>query len=378
MTQKIYLDYSATTPLRKGAQSAMNPFREDIFGNPSSIHSFGREALNALDKARGEIATALNCLPLEVVFTASGTEADNLAILGVARKYKKGHIVTTAIEHKAVLSSCKELERQGYKVTYVNPTTEGIVRAQDIEAAIQDDTILVSVMYVNNEIGTIQPIREIGKLIHNLNKERKQRIVFHTDAVQGATLLPLDTKHLYVDLLSLSAHKVGGPKGVGCLFVKTNTDIRPIIFGGDQERGVRSGTQNVAGIVGFATALTEAQKDSKKESKRLSKLQDYLYKELAKLPVEINGSVTERIASNVNFSINGKSSDEIVIFCDLHGVAVSAASACSSGSIEPSHVIAALGGDPERSISSVRISMGYLTQKPDLIEFIKTIKQLIA
>lgn len=374
--EKAYLDYSATTPMYKEVEIAMKPFWGKIFGNPSSIHGFGREALNALDEARGRVANVLHCSPLEVIFTASGTEADNLALFGVAQKYKKGHVVTSAIEHKAVLASCRELERQGYRVTYIRPNSEGIVEAEQVMAAIQDDTVLVSIMYVNNEIGTIQPIREIGKLINTLNKERAQKIVFHTDAIQAANLLSLDTQHLYVDLLSLSAHKVGGPKGVGCLFVKKNTDLHPIIFGGDQERGVRSGTQNVAGIVGFATALELAQKNSAKETGRLAKLQEYLLKELGKLPVQINGSVKDRVASNINFSIPGKSSDEIVIYCDLNGIAVSAASACSSGSIEPSHVIDALGLEPDRATSSVRVSMGYETTKAELTAFVKAIRQL--
>ena len=377
MTKNIYLDYSATAPLRTSVGQAMKPFWDDQFGNPSSVHSYGRAALDATDAARRQIATLLDCLSSEIVFTGSGTEADNLAIIGLASGLPKGHIVTTAIEHKAVLESCRYLEKWGWQVSYIKPNRQGVVTAKSILDAIQENTRLVSVMYANNEIGTIQPIREIGKGIQKLNRDRKLRIWFHTDGVQAGSLLPLGTKHLHVDMLTLSAHKLGGPKGVGLLFATTGIPLRPIIHGGGQESNRRSGTLNVAGIVGMAAALAECQKTSLKEAARLQKLQTILKEAVTKIAgVEINGSLTDRLASNLNFSWRGKSSDELVIALDRQGIAVSAASACSSGSIQSSYVIEAMGLPEWRSNSTLRVSMGYKTTVAEIKSFVSALRKL--
>jgi len=331
-----------------------------------------------VDEARRKVAKRLNCNPLEIIFTASGTEADNLAIKGLAGDYPDGHIVTTAIEHKAVLEACEALEKTGIKVTYVKPGPDGVVDVGQIECAITPKTFLVSVMYANNEIGTIQPIREIGLLVKKLNRQRKQHIYFHTDAVQAGSLLDLNTQILHVDMLTLSGHKLGGPKGVGALSVRTGVTLTPIIHGGGQERGLRSGTLNTAGIVGLAKALESAQSQKTAEIKRLKQLQKSLLVALSKLPnVTINGSVIERLANNVNFSVAGCTSDELVIGFDRRGIAVSATSACAAGNLEPSYVLQAMGLGEGRARSSVRITLGYQTKKSDVKRLIRVAQEVI-
>ena len=340
----IYLDYAATAPLRDSSAKAMAPYWADDFGNPSSVHAVGRTALNAVDAARRRVAEILDCEAGEIIFTSGGTESDNLAVIGLAAGMPKGHIITSTIEHKAVLESCQSLEKWGWQVTYLNPNKNGLISAESVIDALRDDTRLVSIMYANNEIGTIQPIREIGKKLQALNKERKTPVLFHTDGVQAATLLPLGTKYLHVDMLSLSGHKLGGPKGTGILFVKKGINLTPLFHGGGQESGRRSGTLNVPGIIGMSTALAEATKLQAKESARLAKLQKLILTEVAKWPsVVVNGDVKSRLVSNVNISIKGHASDELVIALDRQGICVSAASACASGSIQPSYVIEAMG-----------------------------------
>jgi cysteine desulfurase len=374
----IYLDYSATAPLRPEAKVAMEPYWSEEFGNPSSVHGYGREALDGVDEARRKIAEILDCLPSEIIFTSGGTEADNLAILGLAGESKTGHIVTSAIEHKAILSSCRYLENRGWRVTYIKPNKFGVVSAKSVIAAITPATKLVSIMYANNEVGTIQPIREIGKQIEKLNRERKQRVVFHTDAVQGGTLLPLGTKHLHVDMLTLSGHKLGGPKGTGILFTKTGVVIHPRTLGGGQESGRRSGTLNVPGIMGMAAALIAVTKNHDKESRRLAGLQKSTITALTKLPgVVVNGDLEERLPSNINISIQNKTSDELVIALDRMGIAVSAASACASGSIQSSYVIEAMGLPAWRAASTLRISMGYKTTAVELKRLVSALKKLL-
>lgn len=376
LSSHIYLDYAATSPLRPEVIKVTRQL-EDTFGNPASIHSYGQAALNIVDRGRREVAEILQCNPSEIVFTSSGTEADNLAIKGVALKHKKGHIITTAIEHKAVLESCKFLETQGYEVTYINPTKEGTIKVSDILAAIQDNTILISVMYVNNEVGTIQPIVVLGEKLREVNRTRDKKILFHTDAVQAGVLLDLNVKALRVDLMTLSGHKLGGPKGVGLLYVRDGVKLTALLHGGGQERGVRSGTLNALGIAGLATALIISQGNKTKEEIRLAKLQNHLIKNLKELPaVTINGSLRDRISSNVNFSIKDRPSDELVVSLDLQGIAVSAASACSSGSIEPSYVITAMGFS-DRATSSLRVTMGWNTTKSDIDRLIKSLKKIL-
>jgi cysteine desulfurase len=375
---KTYLDYAATSPMRTEVIRAIAPYAEGDFGNASSIHTFGRKAAGAVDEARRKIAKRLNCNPLEIVFTASGTEADNLAIKGLAGDYPDGHIVTTAIEHKAILETCRSLEKSGIKVTYVKPNSEGIVEIKEIERAITPKTFLVSVMYANNEVGTIQPIREIGLLVKKLNKARKRRIYFHTDAVQGGCLLSLDTQILHTDMLTLSGHKLGGPKGVGVLYVRNGVTLTPIIHGGGHERGLRSGTLNTMGIVGTAQALELAQSQKVKEVKRLKQFQKSIFAVLNKLPnVTINGSLTERLANNVNFSVAGRTSDELVIGFDRKGIMVSATSACAAGNLEPSYVLQAMGAGEGRARSSLRITMGYRTKKSEVDQLIKELRNFL-
>jgi cysteine desulfurase len=374
---KIYLDYAATAPVRPEVAKTMKPYFSERFGNASSIHGFGQQAQKATDEARRKVGDILNCKPLEVIFTGSGTEADNLAIQGVAKKFPNGHIITTAIEHKAVLETCQALEKAGIKVTYIKPSREGMVSVEQIAKAITPKTFLVSVMYANNEVGTIQPIREMGLMLKKINQDRKQKIYFHTDAVQAGTLLSLDVQILHVDMLTLSGHKLGGPKGVGLLYVRDGVPIQPIMYGGGQERGLRSGSLNVAGIVGLAAALEISQSYKVAETKRLSGLQKYLMAELKKLPnITLNGSLVGRLVNNINFSVDKKTSDELVIGLDRQGIAVSAASACAAGSIESSYVLQAMGLSETRASSSVRVTMGYLTKKLDIVQLVKMLKRL--
>jgi len=375
---QVYLDYAATAPLKPEVASAMKPFWVKEFGNPASTHAYGRRALAAVDAARRDIARVLNCEPHEVIFTGSGTEADNLAIKGVALLHRKGHIITLAIEHKAVLETCQYLENLGYKITYIKPGRDGVVDVKQIVSAISSDTILVSLMYINNEIGTVQPIREVGKYIEKINRTRRRQIFFHTDAVQAANLFDLNTKYLHVDMLTISAHKLGGPKGAGILFVKDKVDLVPQLHGGGQERGIRSSTLNVAGVVGLAKALTLAQKNKTKENNRLRRLQHWLIKELKKIKqVDINGSEKQLSPSHINISIKDHASDELVMQLDRQNIAVSAASACSAGSIEPSYVLQAMNLGNGRASSSLRVSMGYTTTKTDLMAFLKALKKVL-
>ena len=379
MNKTIYLDYAATAPVRPEVAKAMAPYAADMFGNAASIHSFGRKSATAVDRSRQQVSRWLNCQPTEIIFTASGTEADNLAIKGLVGDYPDGHIVTTAIEHKAVLETCWWLEKAGIKVTYVKPNADGVVEVRQIEQAITPKTFLVSVMYANNEVGTIQPIREIGLMIKRLNKTRKRRVYFHTDAVQAGCLLSLDTQILHTDMLTLSGHKLGGPKGVGALFIKTGVTLSPVIHGGGQERGLRSGTLNTAGIVGLAQALDSAQTKKNQETKRLKQLQKTLATAVAKLPgVTINGSMTERLAYNLNFSVAGKTSDELVIGLDRRGIAVSSTSACAAGNLEPSYVLQAMGAGEGRTRSSIRVTLGYLTKSSDITQLIAALRGLLS
>ncbi len=373
--KQIYLDHAATTPMDPRVLEAMMPYFKEEFGNPSSIYSIAQRAKQALDEARSDVAEILGCAPEEIIFTSGGTESDNLAILGVARanKTKGKHIVTTKIEHHAVLHPCEVLEKEGFEVTYVEVEKNGIVDAEKVKAAVREDTILVSVMYANNEIGTIQPIGTIGRFC------KKRNIPFHTDACQAAGVLDINVDRLKASLLTLNGSKIYGPKGVGVLFVRKGVSIQPLMYGGEQERRIRPGTENVAGIVGLAEALKLAQAESEKENKRLIALRDYLIKEIeARIPkVILNGDRTERLPNNVNVSILDIEGEALLLRLDMAGFAASSGSACTSGSLDPSHVILALGHPYEIAHGSLRFSLGKSTTKKDLDKLLEVLPKIV-
>ncbi len=354
----IYLDHAATTPLRAEVLEAMLPYLTDHFGNASSPHAAGRRARQGLDEAREGIAAILGAKPREIVFTGGGSEADNLAIKGAAwaASAKGRHIVTSGVEHKAVLHACAIMERSGFAVTVVPVDRFGRVDPAEVEAAISEHTTLVSIMYASNEVGTIQPIAEIGAIC------RRRRVLFHTDAIQAAGFLPLDVDSLGVDLLSLAAHKVYGPKGVGALFVRHGTALLPQIQGGAQERQRRAGTENVAGIVGFGQALELAQGDPSArdaENARLAGLRDRLLAGMRELEgVEPTGHPSERLPHSASWLIDGVEGGDLVAALDLEGVEASTGSACTSGSAEPSHVLLAMGIEAERAHGALRLTAG--------------------
>jgi len=382
-TKKIYLDCAATTPVDPEVFEAMEPYFNKIYGNPSSIHSFGREARSALDKARQEAASFFNCESEEIIFTSGGTEADNLAIMGCVfgSKAEKPHVITSKIEHHAVLSTVEHLERKGViEASFLGVDEFGEVSVKDLEKAIKPNTVLISVMYANNEIGTIQPIKEIGRLVREINKQRgeKQRLYFHTDAVQGVGYLEADIKALGVDLLSMSGHKIYGPKGIGLLFIKSGTEIVPILHGGGQELKKRPGTENVAGIVGLAAAINKI-KSQKSKARMTEDLRDYLIGEiLAKIPDTIlTGHPKKRLPNIASFCFKGVEGESILINLDLAGIAASSGSACTSGALEPSHVLSACGIEPRLAHGNIRFSLGKFTTKEDIDRVIEVLPPII-
>ncbi|MCH7906544.1 MAG: cysteine desulfurase [Chloroflexi bacterium] len=358
----IYLDHAATTPLRKEALEAMMPFFADLFGNPNSPYSFAQEARNAVDEAREKVAGVLGCRTREVVFTSGGTESDNAAIKGVASALKPSgrHVITSAIEHHAIIHSCEELVEAGYEVTYLPVGRDGIVDPQIVEDAIREDTTLVSVMYANNEIGTVQDIAEIARRTHRKAEAMGRNIVVHTDAVQAAGWLSLDVNELDVDMMSLSAHKFYGPKGVGVLYVRRGTPFNPLIVGGGQERQRRSGTENVPGIVGAAVALDLAESERIETGEAVIPLRDiFIEGILERIPgARLNGDRYRRLPNNVNFSFDGVEGEAVLLGLDFAGIYASTQSACSSASIEPSHVLVALGLDADLAVGSLRLTLG--------------------
>lgn len=358
----IYLDHAATTPLRKEAFEAMMPFFADLFGNPNSPYSFAQEARNAVDEAREKVAGVLGCRTREVVFTSGGTESDNAAIKGVASALKPSgrHVITSAIEHHAIIHSCEELVEAGYEVTYLPVGRDGIVDPQAVEDAIREDTTLVSVMYANNEIGTVQDIAEIARRTHRKAEAMGRNIVVHTDAVQAAGWLSLDVNELDVDMMSLSAHKFYGPKGVGVLYVRRGTPFNPLIVGGGQERQRRSGTENVPGIVGAAVALDLADSERIEVGEAVIPLRDiFIEGILERIPgARLNGDRYRRLPNNVNFSFDGVEGEAVLLGLDFAGIYASTQSACSSASIEPSHVLVALGLDADLAVGSLRLTLG--------------------
>ena len=358
----VYLDHAGTTPLDSKVLEAMVPYFTQHFGNPSSLHSVGQEARYALDEARERVAGVLNCRPREIVFTAGGTESDNAAIHGVATALHEtgNHIVTSSVEHHAVLHACQYLESQGFEVTYLSVDADGMVQPEAVYNAINERTTLVSIMYGNNEIGTINPISEIAKSVNKRAEELSRTIVFHTDAVQAAGYLSLDVAELGVDLLSLSGHKFHGPKGTGVLYMKRGSPYLPLIHGGGQERDRRSGTENIPGIIGLSLALEAADTVREETSQRCAALRDRIIDSvLQQIPgSRLNGHATQRLPNNANFSFTGVEGEPILLGLDMAGIAASSGSACSSGSLEPSHVLLALGQSAEIARGSLRLTLG--------------------
>jgi cysteine desulfurase len=362
--RRVYLDHSATTPVRAEVLAVMMPYFAQAFGNASSVHRWGREARVGVETAREKVAYLVEAEPSEIIFTSGGTEADNLAIRGTARALRDrgNHIITTAIEHHAVLHTCKSLEKDGFRVTYLPVDEYGRVNPADVREAITGDTILVSVMHGQNEVGTIQPVNEIGAIT------RERGIAFHTDAVQSAGKVPLNVKEMNVDLLTLSSHKIYGPKGVGALYIRKGTKVATQITGGAHERGKRAGTENVAGIVGFGEASYLAKQELPWESKRLLALRDRLINGiLSKIPdTVLNGHPTERLPNNVNVSIKYVEGESMLLNLDLMGIAASSGSACTSGSLEASHVLLAMGLPPEIAHGSLRMTLGKSNDETDV------------
>ncbi len=365
----VYLDHCATTPLHPDVLKVMLPFLRDSFGNPSSSHALGRTAREAVDEARNSVADLIGANASEIVFTSGGTEADNLAIQGIAlaRKDRGNHIVTSSIEHHAVIKTCQYLERNGFAVTYLPVDDHGIVDPEEVRKVLTDKTILVSVMHANNEVGTIEPIEEIGGIV------AERGIAFHTDAVQSAGKLPLNVKELPIDLLSISAHKFYGPKGIGALYIREGIRIVPILHGGEQERGVRSGTENVASIAGLGKACELAKEVVPLLNDTIRKLRDSLQERIsATVPsLKINGHPVLRLPNCLSVSVPGIMGETILRDLDARGVAVSAGSACTSHSVEISHVLSAMGLPKETAQGTVRMSLGIMNT-PDEIEYAAT------
>ena len=374
--ERIYFDYAATTPTDPQVSEAMQPYFFDKFGNPSSIHSFGQEAKKAMEDARSKVASFLGAKEEEIVFTSGGTESDNFALFGIlwANSAKGNHIITTAIEHHAILEPLHFLEKQGYQVTYVRPDKYGMVTPEDIAQAITNKTVLISVMHANNEIGTMQPIKEIGRLA------REKSVYFHTDAVQTVGHIPVDVGDLNVDLLSLSAHKFYGPKGVGCLYVRKGMRLVPYLRGGGQERRRRASTENIPGIVGLGKAVELCQEKMGVEMKEQARLRDKLIMEIPKRidHVYLNGHPTNRLPNNVNFSIEYIEGESMLLNLDMLGIAGSTGSACTSGDLEPSHVLLSIGRPHELCHGSLRLSLGRYTQEKEIDRFLEVFPKIVS
>ena len=363
----IYLDHAATTPLDPRVLEVMLPYLKDKYGNPSSFHSRGKVATDALREARTSMANILHVRPDEILFTSGGTESDNLAILGYARMNKQfgTHIITTSFEHHAVLEACIRLEKkEGFRVTYLKPNKEGMIDPKQIEEALTEDTILVSVMYANNEVGTIQPIAEMGTIIQKYREEKKlPHLVFHTDACQAAAYLDMNVEKLHVDMLTMNSPKIYGPKGTGLLYVKRGIKLEPLMFGGAQERGIRPGTEDVAGIIGFAKALSLAVEHRKYESERLAQLRDGLQKRLTEsFPKAVfSGHPRHRLSGHLHVSFPGLDGERLVFTLENRGVLVATGSACAANKGTRSHVLTAMGLSPELADGSLRLTLGHLS-----------------
>ncbi|OIP27167.1 MAG: cysteine desulfurase NifS [Dehalococcoidia bacterium CG2_30_46_9] len=374
--RRIYLDHAATTPTHPEVVKAMLPYFTGAFGNPSSIYSYGQEARAVIEEARAKVAELIYARSEEIVFTSGGTEADNFALEGIAyaNEHKGNHIITTSIEHHAVLEACKFLERRGFRITYLPVDGYGLVDPQAVKKAITTKTILISVMHANNEVGTIEPIGEISKIA------REVGICFHTDAVQTVGHIPVNVDELGVDMLSVSAHKFYGPKGVGALYIRKGTRLVPFMHGGEQEKRRRAGTENVPAIVGFGRAAELARQEMSKEAERLTNLRDKLIKGLLEQidHIRLNGHPTKRLPNNVNVSVDFVEGESMLLNLDLEGICASTGSACSSSSLEPSHVLLALGLSPEQAHGSLRFSLGKENTEEDMGRVLKVLPGIVA
>ncbi|MEA1008376.1 cysteine desulfurase NifS [Bacillus cereus] len=377
--ERIYLDHAATSPTHPEVVEKMIPYMTETFGNPSSIHFYGRQSRHAVDEARRVCARSIHASPNEIIFTSGGTEADNLALIGVARanRHKGNHIITTQIEHHAILHTCEVLEREGFEVTYLPVDETGRVQVSDIQKALTEETILVSIMFGNNEVGTMQSIAEIGKLL------KEHQAYFHTDAVQAYGLVEIDVKEFGIDLLSISAHKINGPKGVGFLYAGTNVKFEPLVTGGEQERKRRAGTENVPSIVGLQHAILLAEKTREQKNAQYEEFKDIMVSVFKNegITFEVNGNLEYRLPHVLNISFTGMNIEPFLVNLDLAGIAVSSGSACTAGSIDPSHVLVAMfGKDSDQIRSSVRFSFGLRNTKEQIekaaYETVKIVKRL--
>ena len=378
--RQVYLDYSATTPVKKEVLEEMLPYFSEKFGNPSSLYGIGLNAKSDLNQARAKIAKLIGAEEREVYFTSCGTEADNWAVIGTARakKAKGNHIITTKIEHHALLHSCEYLEKEGYEITYLGVDSKGRINLTDLENAITEKTILISIMFANNEVGTIQPIKEISEIA------KKHSILFHTDAVQALGNVPINIHELGIDMMSMSAHKIYGPKGIGALYIRKGVIIPSFMNGGAQENKKRAGTENMTGIIGFGKAAELAEAGLDEHIKKVSNLRDYFMKEITtKIPdVDINGDMDHRLPGNLNVVFNFVEGEALLLYMDVKGIYSSTGSACSSASFTPSHVLRALGLPLEKVYSSIRFTVGDFTTKEDIDytveELIKIVEKLRA
>ncbi len=373
--KRTYMDHSATTPVDPLVLDSMLPYFSELFGNPSSLHSFGNEASEALSLARRQVAEIIGALPEEIIFTSGGTESDNLAIRGVIpHDSGKKHVITSAVEHPAVLNTCAFLEKVGHDVTYVPVDSNGVVDLEYLEKSIRDDTIVISVMHANNEVGTIQPLKEIAQIA------KKHGICFHTDAVQSVGKIPVNVDDLGVDLLSISSHKIYGPKGVGALYVRKGTMIEPIVFGGNHEKGIRSGTENVPGIIGLGKAMVLAQERLEPDSEKMRQMRDSLIKRILESvdDVRLNGHPTQRLPNNVNFSFKYVEGESMLMLLDMKGIGVSTGSACSSRSQKSSNVLSSLGIEDEYIHGSLRISLGRENSMEEIDYVVKSLKETVS
>ena len=372
----VYADNAATTSVSKTALDAMMPYLTDLYGNPSSLYSFGQKAKEALEASRETVAHYINADPKEIIFTSGGSEADNQAIVSAARlgaRKGKKHIISTQFEHHAVLHTLNRLEKEGYEVTLLDPHSDGVIRVEDVANALRDDTCLVTIMFANNEIGTVQPIAEIGALC------RERKVLFHTDAVQAAGHMPIDVRAMNIDMLSMSGHKFHAPKGVGVLYARRGTVLTNIIDGGAQERGKRAGTENVAGIVAMAAALKESCDHMAENTAKIIPMRDKLFAELGKIPhSKINGSLEHHVPGTVNMCFEGIEGESLLLMLDDQGICASSGSACTSGSLDPSHVLLAIGLPHEVAHGSLRLSIGEYNTMEQIDHIIEVVPKVVA
>jgi cysteine desulfurase len=369
----IYLDNAASTPVHEKVLQEMLPFLQEQYGNPSSIHKYGRIALRAIENSRKQIARLINAEPKEILITSGGTESNNTALFGISKTKKGNHIIISSIEHDAILEPCKILEKQGFEITRISVNDSGLINPKDIENSISSKTCLVSIMFANNEVGTIQSIKEISKICHQKN------IPFHTDAVQAVGKVELDVKKLEIDMLSISSHKINGPKGVGALYIKNGIEIEPLVYGGGQELGMRSGTENVASIVGFGKACQLTQENLQKNISHLKNLQRKLITAVTKeIPlVTLNGHKDQRIPNNVHFTFLGVNGEDLIIKLDEYGIAASTGSACSVHVQKESHVLKAMGFSHDKITGSLRLTMGIMNTELEIEKTVEILKKVV-